>query len=127
MVKSGVKVWVNGKLHFTKYTVEDRFVPKDKRPKPISRPATKPTPKPAPKLVLQASMSRHDPAHLSLYAKFITVPKHRVAVFGQACVCVRYIPWNKVPDTTQTYPAKHHNTRHYPHLHNSCTTQLLEF
>ena len=28
---------------------------------------------------------------------------------------------------TQTYPSKHHNTRHFPDLHNSGTTPFLEF
>ena len=34
---------------FTKDIVDDSFVPKNRKPKPISKPAAKPAPKPAPK------------------------------------------------------------------------------
>ena len=37
------------KLHFTKDIVNDSFVPKIRKPKPISKCATKPAPKRAPK------------------------------------------------------------------------------
>ena len=43
-------VWgLGGKLYFTKNIVDDSFVPKDRKPKPVPRPAVKPAPKPAPK------------------------------------------------------------------------------
>ena len=37
------------KLYFTKDIVDDSFVPKNRKPKPVSQPAAKPAPKPAPK------------------------------------------------------------------------------
>ena len=37
------------KLYFTKDIVDDSFVPKNRKPKPISKPAAEPAPKPAPK------------------------------------------------------------------------------
>ena len=36
------------KLYFTKDIVDDSFVPKNRKPKPIPKPAAKPAPKPAP-------------------------------------------------------------------------------
>ena len=42
-----------GKLHFAKDIVDDTFVPKNRKSKPIPKPSTKPDPKPAPR----ASMS----------------------------------------------------------------------
>ena len=38
-----------GKLYFTKDIVDDNFVPRKRKPKPISKPEAKPAPKPAPK------------------------------------------------------------------------------
>ena len=37
------------KFYFTKDIVDDSFVPKNRKPKPIPKPAAKPAPKPAPK------------------------------------------------------------------------------
>ena len=37
------------KIYFTKDIVDDSFVPKNRKPKPISKPAAKPASKPAPK------------------------------------------------------------------------------
>ena len=52
--KAGRGIWGLGhvfedKLYFTKDIVDDSFVPKNRKPKPISKPAAKPAPKPAPK------------------------------------------------------------------------------
>ena len=38
-----------GKLYFTKDIVDDSFVPRNRKPKPIPKPEAKPAPKPAPK------------------------------------------------------------------------------
>ena len=38
-----------GKLYFTKDIVDDNFVPRNGKPKPIPKPEAKPAPKPAPK------------------------------------------------------------------------------
>ena len=38
-----------GKLYFTKDIIDDSFVPKNRKPKPVPQPAAKPAPKPAPK------------------------------------------------------------------------------
>ena len=37
------------RLYFTKHIVDDSFVPKNGKPKPMPQPALKPAPKPAPK------------------------------------------------------------------------------
>ena len=37
-----------GKLYFTKDIVDDSFVPRNRKPKPIPNPEAKPAPKPAP-------------------------------------------------------------------------------
>ena len=37
-----------GKLYFTKDIVDDSFVPRNRKPKPIPKPEAKPAPKPAP-------------------------------------------------------------------------------
>ena len=38
-----------GKLYFTKDIVDDNFVPRNRKPKPIPKPAAQPAPEPAPK------------------------------------------------------------------------------
>ena len=52
--KAGHGIWGLGhvfedNLYFTKDIVDDSFVPKNRKPKPISKPAAKPAPNPAPK------------------------------------------------------------------------------
>ena len=52
-VKAGCGIWglghvFEGKLYFTKDIVDDSFVPRNRKPKPIPKPKTKPAPKPAP-------------------------------------------------------------------------------
>ena len=52
--KAGRGIWGLGhvfedKLYFTKHIVDDTFVPRNRKPKPIPKPEAKPAPKPAPK------------------------------------------------------------------------------
>ena len=52
--KAGHGIWglghvFEGKLYFTKNIVDDSFVPRNRKPKPILKPEAKPAPKPAPK------------------------------------------------------------------------------
>ena len=52
--KAGRGIWglghvFEGKLYFTKDIVDDSFVPRNRKPKPIPKPEAKPAPKPAPK------------------------------------------------------------------------------
>ena len=52
--KVGRRIWglghvFEGKLYFTKDIVDDSFVPRNRKPKPIPKPEAKPAPKPAPK------------------------------------------------------------------------------
>ena len=44
-----------GKQYFTKGSVDDSFVPKDRQPKPIPKPAAKPAPKPVPNMAMLLS------------------------------------------------------------------------
>ena len=52
--KAGRGIWglghvFEGKLYFTKDIVDDSFVPRNRKPKPIPKPEAKPAPKAAPK------------------------------------------------------------------------------
>ena len=52
--KAGGGIWglghiFEGKLYFTKVIVDDSFVPRNRKPKPIPKLEAKPAPKPAPK------------------------------------------------------------------------------
>ena len=52
--KAGRRIWglghvFEGKLYFTKDIVDDSFVPRNRKPKPIPKPEAKPAPKAAPK------------------------------------------------------------------------------
>ena len=52
--KVGCGIWglghvLEGKLYFTKDIVDDNFVPRNRKPKPIPKLATTPAPKPTPK------------------------------------------------------------------------------
>ena len=38
-----------GKLYFTKRILDDSFLPRNRKPKPIPKPEAKPAPRPAPK------------------------------------------------------------------------------
>jgi hypothetical protein len=54
MGQVGREIWglghiFDGKLYFTKDVVDDSFVPRNRKPKPIPKPEAKPAPKPAPK------------------------------------------------------------------------------
>ena len=50
---AGRRIWglghvFEGKLYFIKDIVDDSFVPRNRKPKPIPKPPAKPAPKPAP-------------------------------------------------------------------------------
>ena len=45
------------------------------------------------------------------------VRKHGVAVFGQARVAARHIPWSTYADESQPYPSKHDNTKQQASIH----------
>ena len=52
--KAGYGIWsighvFQGKLYFTKHIVDDSFVPRNRKPKPIPKPKAKPAPKLVPK------------------------------------------------------------------------------
>ena len=52
--KAGRGIWglghvFEGKLYFTKHIVDDSFLPRNRKTKPIPKPEAKPAPKPAPK------------------------------------------------------------------------------
>ena len=52
--KAGHGIWglgyvFEGKLYFTKHIVDDSFLPRNRKPKPIPKPEAKPAPRPVPK------------------------------------------------------------------------------